>query len=36
MPDVYARAQWHTVPESECGYIKQIPAAHVTYVNVYH
>ena len=32
MPDMYAQAQGHPAPEGECGHIRQIMTAHVTYV----
>ena len=32
LPDMYARARRRAAPEGECGHIRQIPTAHVTYV----
>ena len=32
LPDMYAQAQGHAVPEGECEHIRQIMTAHVTYV----
>ena len=32
LPDIYARVRGCCGPEGECGHIRQIPAAHVTYV----
>ena len=32
LPDMYARARGRAAPEGECGHIRQIMTAHVTYV----
>ena len=32
LPDMYARARGRAAPECECGHIRQITTAHVTYV----
>ena len=32
LPDMYARARGRAAPEGECGHIRQITTAHVTYV----
>ena len=32
LPDMYAQARGHSAPEGECGHIRQITTAHVTYV----
>ena len=33
LPDMYTQAQGRAVPEGECGHIRQIMTAHVTYVS---
>ena len=32
LPDMYAQARGRAAPEGECGHIRQITTAHVTYV----
>ena len=33
LPDMYARARGRAAPECECGHIRQITTAHVTYTS---
>ena len=32
LPDMYTRARGRAAPSGECGHIRQITTAHVTYV----
>ena len=33
LPDMYARVRGHAAPEGDCGHIRQITTAHVTYTS---